>query len=363
MTPQAEAIYNKLVNDVALLPDLALAAGEHADGAHLDHGRGEVGEELVPVGARGVAEHVGAGGRVGEQLGVGVEEAPALGHVGVVAQVEGAEAAGVHLDQGGVVVQAGALGAEARHVRAVQLRVGVAGVVQAREVVEAVGEGEAVRRADGVAGRQHRQVPGVQALGAEQLGQLREVARGRRQLVGLVGDGHPAVPPPQRDRPERALAQPHCVPGHESQHVGAGDGVRARLLHRGLDPLDEAEAAQRQVRLRVLLRGVVRRGVEEHRAVAPPDEAVVEVHPEERPGEAGRDGERAHHLLPHDVLHAGARLAVEPLVQLRRRRERREQQRQESRPGRHPRSSELDQRTEKKGRLYCFCFSPSAGLS
>jgi hypothetical protein len=63
--------------------------------------------------------------------------------------------------------------------------------------------------------------------------------------------------------------RPHCVPGHESQHVGAGDGVRARLLHRGLDPLDEAEAAQRQVRLRVLLRGVVRRGVEEHRAVAP----------------------------------------------------------------------------------------------
>jgi hypothetical protein len=205
MTPQ-EAIY-KLVDDVALLPDLALAAGEHADGAHLDHGRGEVGEELVPVGTRGVAEHVGAGGRVGEQLGVGVEEAPALGHVGVVAQVEGPEAAGVHLHQRGVVVQAGALGAEARHVRPVQLRVGVAGVVQAREVVEAVREGEAMRRrADGVAGRQHRQVPGVQALGAEKLGQLREVARGRRQLVGLVGDGHPAVPPPQRDRPERALA-------------------------------------------------------------------------------------------------------------------------------------------------------------
>ena len=77
-----------------------------------------------------------------------------------------------------------------------------------------------------------------------------------------------------------------------------------------------------------------------HRAMqcAYPDEAVVEVHPEERPGEAGRGGERAHHLLPDDILHAGARLAVELLVQLRhrrRRRERREQQRQESRPGRH----------------------------
>jgi hypothetical protein len=80
-----------------------------------------------------------------------------------------------------------------------------------------------------------------------------------------------------------------------------------------------------------------------------PDEAVVEVHPEERPGEAGRGGERAHHLLPDDVLHAGARLAVELLVQLRRRRrERREQQHHDGRPGRHLSKLQVAGRSEAR---------------
>lgn len=46
----------------------------------------------------------------------------------------------------------------------------------------------------------------VEVLGGEHLGELGEVGGGRRQLVGLVGDGHPAVAAAERHRPERALA-------------------------------------------------------------------------------------------------------------------------------------------------------------
>ena len=141
-----------MINHGALLPDLALGTGEHLDVAHLDHGRGEVGEELVLGAAAGVALDVGAGEGVGEQGAVGVEEAPPLDHVGEVVEVEGLEAPGVHLDERGVVVEAPALAPQPRHVLRVQRRVDVVGVDMAGKVVEPVREGEAVRRPDRMPG-------------------------------------------------------------------------------------------------------------------------------------------------------------------------------------------------------------------
>ena len=139
-----------LVDDGAVLPDLALGACLDLDGAQLHHGRREHLEEKL---GRRVhrAEDVGLGRRVGEQRRVRLEQAPALEHAPVVAQVEGPEAAGVHLDDGGVVRQRLALGPpQVVRVRRVQRRVGVAGAAAAGEVVEALAEGVAVPDADGV---------------------------------------------------------------------------------------------------------------------------------------------------------------------------------------------------------------------
>lgn len=141
-----------MVNHAALLPDLALAAGERVGVAHLDHGGGEVSEELLLEGAGGVALDVGAGDGVGEEGTVRMEEAPPLAHELEVVEVEGLEAPRVHLHEGGVVVEAGALALELHHVVRLQRGVDVAGVFHAGEVVKPVGEGEAVRRPDGVRG-------------------------------------------------------------------------------------------------------------------------------------------------------------------------------------------------------------------
>lgn len=82
----SRAMWNILsVDEVAFLPDLSLRAGEHVDGGHLDHGVGEVAEELGGEEPCGLTLDVGPGGRVGEQRGVGVEESPALGHQAVLA--------------------------------------------------------------------------------------------------------------------------------------------------------------------------------------------------------------------------------------------------------------------------------------
>jgi hypothetical protein len=137
-----------LVDDGAVLPDLALGAGLHLDGAHLHHGRREHLEEQHgrPVHH---AEDVGLGRRVGDQRRVRLEQAPPLEHAPVVAQVEGPEAARVHLHDGGVVRRRRALGPpQVRRVRRIQRRVGIAGAAAAGEVVEALAEGVAVPDAD-----------------------------------------------------------------------------------------------------------------------------------------------------------------------------------------------------------------------
>lgn len=138
-----------LVDEGAVLPDLALGAGLDLDGAHLDHGAREDLEEHL---GRRVdhAEDVGLGGGVGDERGVGLEQAPPLEHAAVVAQVEGAEAAGVHLHDRRVVRQRLALEPQLRGVQRVQRRVRVVGPAAPREVVQALAEGVAVGDADRV---------------------------------------------------------------------------------------------------------------------------------------------------------------------------------------------------------------------
>jgi hypothetical protein len=138
-----------LVDEGAVLPDLALGAGLDLDGAHLDHGAREDLEEHL---GRRVdhAEDVGLGGGVGDERGVGLEQAPPLEHAAVVAQVEGAEAAGVHLHDRRVVRQRLALEPQLRGVQRVQRRVRVVGPAAPREVVQALAEGVALGDADRV---------------------------------------------------------------------------------------------------------------------------------------------------------------------------------------------------------------------
>jgi len=88
------------------LPDLAIMVREHAELAHGDEGRGEVGEELARRrggGGVGLARDVGAGGGIEEECGVGGEEALVAGDEGVVVGVEGGRRGRVEVDERGVV--------------------------------------------------------------------------------------------------------------------------------------------------------------------------------------------------------------------------------------------------------------------
>lgn len=82
---------------------------------------------------------------------VRLEQTSALEQAAVVTEVEGEEAPRVHLHDGGVICRRGTLGPpEVRRVHRVQRRVGVGWPAAAREVVQALTEGVAVRDADGV---------------------------------------------------------------------------------------------------------------------------------------------------------------------------------------------------------------------
>jgi hypothetical protein len=107
--------------------------------------------------------------------------------------------------------------------------------------------------------------------------------------------------------------------GGEGKDVGAGDDARARGLQRRLDRVDHREPSRGAVVRRRALLGVDHawHAVQEQRAVAALDEAVVEV----EPGQAGVD---AHVRLVrldkhplHDVVRVGARAVVVVLAQLR----------------------------------------------
>ena len=115
------------------LPDLALVVREHAEPAHGDEGRGEVGEELGGGGGVGLGGDVGAGGGVEEQRGVGGEEAPVAGDEGVVVGVEVGGRGRVEVDEGGGVAGL-ALAAKGGRVAGVQR--GVGGAAPTAEVVQ-----------------------------------------------------------------------------------------------------------------------------------------------------------------------------------------------------------------------------------
>jgi hypothetical protein len=139
------------VDGPAVPADLPALAGEHADAAHLAHG---VPELLEEVGLPGEAVDHPRGAAVGEQRGVGGEQAPPELEVDVVMRVEPGGALGVHGHHGGVVggrrrrVRA-APRPELRRVRRVQRRVGGGGA-GAGAAGEARREGVAVGDADRV---------------------------------------------------------------------------------------------------------------------------------------------------------------------------------------------------------------------
>lgn len=125
-------------------PDFPLAPSEDANIAHIDHRNAEVGEELGRW-CMGLAENVGPSLWIVKQGGVGLEEPPPFGDQGKVAVVEGEKAAGVHFDQlKSICRERGALAPQLRHVPPVKGRVGVGTVPPAGEVVDPVGDREAV---------------------------------------------------------------------------------------------------------------------------------------------------------------------------------------------------------------------------
>lgn len=143
-------VYRLAVDDGAVAPDLPLGAGLDAHHAQPHHGPREHLEEHLG-GPFGHALDVGPCRGVRDQGRVRLEQAPALEEAPVVAQVEGQEASRVHLHDRRVVRRRRALcAAEGRGVGGVQRRVRVAGAAAAREVVEPLAEGVAVRDADRV---------------------------------------------------------------------------------------------------------------------------------------------------------------------------------------------------------------------
>jgi hypothetical protein len=124
-----------------------LPAGEHADAAHLAHGVLELLQEVAFLGQR--VDHVG-GAAVGEQCGVGAEQATAELEVDVVVGVEPGGAAGVHRHGGDVVGWRPTRGAQLSGVGGVEGRVGGGGDTGGGGAEEAVAQEVAVADADGV---------------------------------------------------------------------------------------------------------------------------------------------------------------------------------------------------------------------
>jgi hypothetical protein len=303
---------------VAAPPDLAVGAGLDAVQAELLHGAAEVVEEGCGVGC--IELHQGLGAWVRPQLLVGAEQAEAALEVDEVHVVE---LAGRHdvveRGDGGVlevvpahVLQPPGVGRVHAGVELLRLPALVA------EVVEAVGELLAVGEAQRVGAGQRHQLLHREPLGAEHLDEAVHGEVGVRQLhVGRRGRRRQRVPAPQRNR----------VPGpagHGDQHarrqcedVGAGHHPGALQLQGQLGAHHGVEGVPGEgvVDLRVVLRLLELGGRDQHRRVAPADEAVVEEDAEQARGRRRvRHLLRLHHLR-NDPLRARARLAIEVRLQ------------------------------------------------
>nr|ACN34589.1 unknown [Zea mays] len=303
--------------DGACSPDLAVVGGgAHADPAHVDHGDGEVGEEGVGVvgGVGGHEPDVGAGEAVLQQRSVGGQQRLVVVHGFEVPHVEGGRRHRVQRLHAGHVGRRRAHLRQVLGVRRVQRRVLVAG---AGVVVQASGEGRAVRDAEGVRRRQHHHVLHRQILGGEIARQHGGVAvGGGQEPLRVLLAGHVAVAPPGLHLVRGALGVVHGVARGHGHDVGAGHHQRARRLHLGLHVLDGLVPAHRRVGVRVPLRRPVV-GLEHDGGVAPGAETVVEVEPEQARGERHVVGELGKQGVAHQVLHARARLVVVPVLQLR----------------------------------------------
>ncbi|CAL4964018.1 unnamed protein product [Urochloa decumbens] len=269
-----------VVDDAALLPDLALAPRRHGQVAELDQ---RVGEVLVPERAvLGVLLDVAKRLLLSQQRPVGVE-GDDLGEVVVVV---------------GVVEEVGDLAHtadESRHEPphdivvlvadvVVHRRVGALGALVLEEVAvgrgdlvaglgEAAGEGRAVALADGVrAGEDHELLHGEVLLG-EVGDELLDVVGGVGELgLGLLGLGDVAVEAAGGDvEVDVAVAEDAGrVAGGVDEDVRAGDNAGAPVLDGGFDLLQEVEGGETDVHRRLLLWVRVLVGsVQEDRAVAP----------------------------------------------------------------------------------------------
>nr|ACN34938.1 unknown [Zea mays] len=241
--------YSRCVDLAALLPDLAVGAGEHVDAAHLLHGHGKGG---VEAGGGGEVGHELRGGGVLRQRGVGGQRALALAHPGVEPAVEPGRRAAVQAHGGGRRRRVGARRHERAGVGGVQQRVDAGGV----PLVPARGDAGAAGHADGVRPRQRHQVRQVEPATGEARQQAAEPREGRRQRPQRVGRQRrrPAVPPPRLHLPQRRpeLVR-HRVARRQRHDVRARHHPRARLLHLRLDRVDRLVPAHRQVRRRRLL--------------------------------------------------------------------------------------------------------------
>ncbi|KAE8807579.1 Peroxidase 2 [Hordeum vulgare] len=310
-----------VIDDSALPPDLSLVTGLHFDGSHLDHRLVELGLPL-PGDVGTVADHLGRRRR-GKKGGIRREEHLVRQDVLVVLVVE--RVGGHHvLVHRGVVGRAWASGAlSPQHVGKAGVDVGGDG--------EAIGdEGGAMGHPNGVGAGEHDHVLCGEALGGEAGDELVEVEERRRQVVqGLRGVGDAAVEAAGRhvDLHRHPAEEVGSVTACEGDDVRAGDNAGAGLLDGVLGGIDDLEAAEAgEVGRAELLRlRVGRRRVEEDGGVAALHEAVVEEHADEAGADAGVLVDEALHLIPHDGLHARARLLVVAHLQAMARRRRQEQ--------------------------------------
>ncbi|KAE8820002.1 hypothetical protein D1007_02186 [Hordeum vulgare] len=267
-----------MVDEAALLPDLALAAVRHGQLAELDE---RVGEVLVPERAVvGVLVHVPARLLLRQQLPVGVEGDDPRQVVVVVAVVQ-------------EVLDLPQLREEPRHrrrhvagvlvpdvvghdgVRPLGALPGEEAPVRREDLVGGGGQPGAERRAvahpDGVRAGQDHQLLDGEVLALEVLDELGDGEGGVREvLLRLRRVGvHAVQPAGEGVEVDVAVAQQAGgVAGGVDEDVRAGDDAGAPVLHRRLDVVEQVEGGQPDVDRRRLLRvRVLRRRVQQHRRV------------------------------------------------------------------------------------------------